>query len=85
MNQIKERLNEGNYDDVSQVNADLRLMTANAMKFNPPDHAVHQAARQFLQAWDEKWKACPPKQEVRDASEDPLGDYDVDSDEDECK
>lgn len=83
--QIKERLSDGDYEDVSQVNADLRLMIANAMKFNPPGHAVHQAAQQFLQAWDEKWRTCPPKQEVRDASDDPLADFDADSEEEECE
>ncbi len=86
LNQIKDRMNDGDYEDVSQVNADLRLMTSNAMKFNPPGHAVHQAAQQFLQSWDEKWKTCPPKQEMRDGSEDPgAEDYDMDSEEEESE
>lgn len=57
---------------MSQVHADIKLMTSNAIKFNPPDHAVHSAALQFQQLWEEKYRQCPPKQDVRDDSEDPL-------------
>ena len=85
MIQIKERLAEGDYDDVLQVHADIKLMTTNAVKFNPPGHSVHNAAQQLLQAWEEKWKTCPPKQEMRDNSEDPLGDYDIDSEEEDSE
>ena len=86
LNHIKERLADGHYDDVAQVNSEIRLMTSNAMKFNPPGHAVHQAAQQLIQLWDEKWRTCPPKQETRDTSEDPLvEDYDMESEEEESE
>ncbi|WWD22326.1 hypothetical protein CI109_106817 [Kwoniella shandongensis] len=72
LNQIKGKLTEGVYEDVAQLDDDIKLMLANAQKFNPPDHDVHRAAIQFLQLWGEKWKGLPPKQEVREESEDPL-------------
>ncbi|KAK4684080.1 bromodomain-containing factor 1, partial [Tremellales sp. Uapishka_1] len=78
---IKQRLNDGEYDDIEQLSADMKLMTTNAMTFNPPTHEVHQAAIQFKQMWEEKLRSVPPKQQARDESEDPLaGDFD---DEDE--
>ncbi|WVN87363.1 uncharacterized protein L203_102541 [Cryptococcus depauperatus CBS 7841] len=73
LNHIKDKLNDGLYDDVSQVDDDIRLMIANALKFNPPGHEVHTSATQLVQAWKEKWKGLPPKVEARDSSEDPLG------------
>ncbi|WWC57843.1 uncharacterized protein I303_100378 [Kwoniella dejecticola CBS 10117] len=72
--QIKEKLEEGVYDDVHQLDSDMKLMVANAQKFNPPGDPVSIAATQLLQIWNEKWQSLPPKQEVRDSSEDPLAD-----------
>ncbi|KAK8845381.1 hypothetical protein IAR55_006094 [Kwoniella newhampshirensis] len=69
---IKDKLSEGVYDDVTQVDDDMKLMFANAQKFNPPGHEVHTSALQFEQLWSEKWRSLPPKQEVREESEDPL-------------
>ncbi|WRT63592.1 uncharacterized protein IL334_000515 [Kwoniella shivajii] len=71
---IKDRLEQGAYDDVNQLDSDMRLMIANALKFNPPGDAVNTAATQLLQIWSEKWQTLPPKQEIRDSSEDPLAD-----------
>jgi len=85
LNIIKERLTEGDYEEATEVNSDMRLMFNNAMKYNPPAHEAHEAAQQFLQMWDEKWRAMPVKQEAREESEDPLaGDYveEASSDED---
>ena len=72
LNIIKEKLNDGDYDDVAHLNADFKVMTANAMKYNPPGHPVHDAAKQFQQLWEEKMLSLPPKVEARDTSEDPL-------------
>ncbi|WWC67087.1 uncharacterized protein I206_100994 [Kwoniella pini CBS 10737] len=71
---IKEKLENGDYDEVNQVDNDIRLMVNNALKFNPPGDPVSIAANQLLQIWIEKWQSLPPKQEVRDSSEDPLAD-----------
>ncbi|WVQ76401.1 hypothetical protein IAR50_006067 [Cryptococcus sp. DSM 104548] len=81
LNHIKQKLGEGVYDDVQQVDEDIRLMASNAMKFNPVGHEVHTSATQLLQVWDEKWRTLPPKADTRESSEDV--DYeDYSSDED---
>ncbi|ORY31924.1 hypothetical protein BCR39DRAFT_479450 [Naematelia encephala] len=79
---IKIKLEDGDYDDVEQFTVDFRLMLANAMKFNPPSDAVHAAAKQLSQLWDEKLSSMPPKPEVRDTSEDILGEDYVEDDSD---
>lgn len=83
-NMIKNKLNENSYEDVNQVDEDMRLMVANAQKFNPPGHEVHTSATQLLQIWDEKWRTVPAKVETRDSSEDPMAEAfdDYSSDED---
>jgi bromodomain-containing factor 1 len=87
LNHIKSKLGEGEYDEVNQINKDMKLMVDNAMKFNPPGHAVHTAAQQFQQIWEEKWRSLPAKEESRYSSEDPLGgDYlEDESDDDESE
>ncbi|WWD06100.1 hypothetical protein V865_004185 [Kwoniella europaea PYCC6329] len=71
---IKDKLEQGLYDEVNQLDSDIRLMVNNALKFNPPGDAVNTAATQLLQIWNEKWQTLPPKQDIRDSSEDPLAD-----------
>jgi bromodomain-containing factor 1 len=79
--QIKAKIADGAYDDVYQVDADIRLMIANALKFNPEGHVVHVSTQQLLQLWNEKWRMLPAKAESRDSSIDPLaGDF-MDGDE----
>jgi bromodomain-containing factor 1 len=70
---IKQRLTEGEYDDISQVDADMRLMFANALRYNAAQDPVAIAANQFQQLWTEKLKSVPPKYVSRDSSEDPAG------------
>jgi len=83
---IKNKLEEGLYEDVSQVDQDIRLLVNNATTFNPPGDAVFNAANALLQLWQEKWRAMPPKPqpEVRAPSEDAVGE-DMDESEDEDK
>lgn len=81
LNIIKSKIEEGSYNDASQVNSDVRLMISNAQQFNPPTHDVHVAAKKLLQVWQEKWAGLPAKVEVRDESEDPLADDDDEMDE----
>ena len=83
LNIIKEKLENGDYDEVAEVNVDMKLMVSNAMKFNPPGHDVHTAAQQLQQIWEEKWRTLPPKVEPRDMSEDFVDDEDDFLDEDD--
>lgn len=80
---IKQRLEDNVYDDVSQIDADIRLLVSNARTFNPPDDDVHKAAVAFLRLWEEKWATLPPKTAPREASEDALGDDMYESDEED--
>ncbi|AAW46194.2 hypothetical protein CNBK1170 [Cryptococcus deneoformans B-3501A] len=86
-NIIKNKLAENTYEDVNQVDDDIRLMVANAQKFNPPGHEVHTSATQLLQIWEEKWRTVPAKVETRDSSEDPMAEAfdDYSSDEDNAQ
>ncbi len=79
---IKQRLEDNMYDDVAQIDADMRLMCNNARTFNPPGDQVHNAANALLQIWTEKWRSLPPKQELREASEEVVADEYDSEDED---
>ncbi|GMK58914.1 hypothetical protein CspeluHIS016_0603560 [Cutaneotrichosporon spelunceum] len=79
---IKQRLEDNAYDDVSQIDADMRQMCNNARTFNPPGDAVHNAANALLQLWSEKWQSLPPKQELREPSEEAVADEYDSEDED---
>ena len=69
---IKQKIEDGVYDDISQVTADINLVVSNALTYNAPQDAVAVSAQQLGQLWAEKLKSLPPKQEVRESSEDPL-------------
>ncbi|RXK37656.1 hypothetical protein M231_05068 [Tremella mesenterica] len=82
---IKAKLDDGVYEDVSEVNADMKLMIRNATTYNPPNHAVHTAAQQLQQLWEEKWRGLPPKVDPaaaapRDTPSDLLDEDDGDDD-----
>ena len=79
---IKSKLEEGVYEDASQVDADIKLMVRNAMTFNPPNEAVHISAVRLGEIWEDKWKTLPSK-DTRDTSEDPLADDYIDEASDE--
>ncbi|TXT07389.1 hypothetical protein VHUM_03109 [Vanrija humicola] len=67
---IKARLEDNIYEDVTQIDADIRLLVSNATTFNPPGDSVHNSANALLQLWEEKYRTMPPKQEPREPSED---------------
>jgi hypothetical protein len=84
LNIIKSRIEEGVYDDFSQLDDDMKLMISNALTYNRPDDPVNIAAQQLQQLWTEKVKSLPSKTEARESSEDVAvaSQYD-DSDDDE--
>jgi hypothetical protein len=84
---IKTRLEDGTYEEVGQVDRDIRLLVNNATTFNPPGDAVFIAANALLQLWEEKARTMPPKplpEPVRAPSEDAVGE-DLEESEDEDK
>ncbi|BEI83743.1 hypothetical protein CcaverHIS002_0403470 [Cutaneotrichosporon cavernicola] len=79
---IKQRIEDNSYDDASQIDADMRQMCNNARTFNPPGDSVHNAANALLQMWSEKWRSLPPKQELREPSEEAVADESDSEDDD---
>lgn len=69
---VKQRLDEGSYDDISQVTDDINLIVSNALLYNAPQDLVSTSAQQLRQLWNEKLKSLPVKQEIRESSEDLL-------------
>jgi hypothetical protein len=51
---ITEKLNTGKYLHLDEFAADVRLVWDNAMKFNPPEHLVHQAAQDLLAVFEKR-------------------------------
>lgn len=84
---VKARLEDGTYEEVGQVDRDIRLLVNNATTFNPPGDAVFIAANALLQLWEEKARTMPPKPQpeaIRAPSEDAVGE-DMDESDDEDK
>ncbi|KAL1412072.1 transcription initiation at TATA-containing promoter protein [Vanrija albida] len=79
---IKARLEDNIYEDVTQVDADIRLLVSNATTFNPPGDAVHNGANALLQLWEERYRTMPPKQEPREPSEEVIVEEDESDTED---
>jgi hypothetical protein len=51
---IETKLTSGAYDQIDEWIDDMRLVFANARKFNPPDHVVHKMAKMLEQTFDKK-------------------------------
>jgi bromodomain-containing factor 1 len=69
---IKQKLAVNAYDDVSEVNKDMKLMFNNCYTYNPPGTPVHLAGKKLESVWTAKWKSLPPKEvptQGRDDSE----------------
>ncbi len=47
------------YEDPSQVDADIRLMLDNCMKYNPPGVPVYLSALEFQKVWKNRWQNRP--------------------------
>lgn len=80
LNIIKAKLDEGEYEGLAQLDADMQLMLKNALTFNHPTEPVYLTATQLQQLWAEKMSQAPAKQEPREESEDPLAVGSVDGD-----
>jgi hypothetical protein len=57
---IKVKLHAVAYHSREEVDVDIRLVFANAMKYNPPSNAVHMAARELLQFYQGQCQAFVP-------------------------
>lgn len=67
---IKQKIATNDYNDVSEVNKDMRLMFANCYTYNPPNTPVHMAGKKLESIWQAKWKTLPPKEvHTKDESE----------------
>lgn len=48
MAQIRNKLKEGEYANITEMTADFYLMLDNARKAFPPHHRVHKVSRYFI-------------------------------------
>ncbi|XP_062212592.1 transcription factor GTE1-like isoform X2 [Phragmites australis] len=51
------------YNNVREICSDVRLIFANAMKYNDEQNAVHRMAKRLLEIFEEKWLQLLPKVE----------------------
>ncbi|PVH33708.1 hypothetical protein PAHAL_8G051500 [Panicum hallii] len=51
------------YKNVREIYADVRLIFANAMKYNDDENIVHLLAKSLLEKFEEKWRQFLPKVE----------------------
>jgi len=51
------------YKNVREICADVRLIFANAMKYNDDENIVHLLAKSLLEKFEEKWRQFLPKVE----------------------
>ncbi|KAG8093983.1 hypothetical protein GUJ93_ZPchr0012g19723 [Zizania palustris] len=58
-----EGKDETKYNNVREIYADVRLIFANAMKYNDEQHDVHIMAKSLLEKFEEKWLQLLPKVE----------------------
>ncbi|KAL5211308.1 hypothetical protein ABZP36_022155 [Zizania latifolia] len=58
-----EGKDETKYNNVREIYADVRLIFANAMKYNDERHDVHIMAKSLLEKFEEKWLQLLPKVE----------------------
>ena len=53
---VRSKLNQGQYENAKEFEADIRLIFQNCYKFNGPGHAVSQMAKQLEGIFDSQWK-----------------------------
>uniref|UniRef100_A0A0D9WLK2 Bromo domain-containing protein n=1 Tax=Leersia perrieri TaxID=77586 RepID=A0A0D9WLK2_9ORYZ len=58
-----EGKDETKYNNVREIYSDVRLIFANAMKYNDEQHDVHIMAKSLLEKFEEKWLQLLPKVE----------------------
>ena len=52
---IDAKLRTGQYENAKEFESDVKLMYQNCYKFNPVDHPVHMAGKDFEKVFDAKW------------------------------
>ena len=52
---VDKKLTAGQYENAKEFEQDIRLMFNNCYKFNPAEHPVHDAGKQFEKVFDEQW------------------------------
>ena len=53
---VRSKLNQGQYENAKEFEADIRLIFQNCYKFNGTAHAVSQMAKQLEGIFDNQWK-----------------------------
>lgn len=60
-NKMKAKDSSNGYKNVREIYADVKLVFANAMKYNDETHDVHCMAKKLSEKFEEKWLQLLPK------------------------
>ncbi|KAK9055950.1 hypothetical protein SSX86_027037 [Deinandra increscens subsp. villosa] len=58
---ISKKLEDNSYSFAEAFDADIRLTFSNAMRYNPPENAVHWVAKELNDLFDRSWKSLESK------------------------
>ena len=64
LNEIKQRVRDGDYDNVQELIVDLKLMANNALRFNEPNSEYCSIARNIIQACDDATSSGDVRREM---------------------
>lgn len=76
---IRQKLEDDEYENASQFEADIRLVLWNCFKFNPAGTPVHLLGRRMEKLFNDKWAERPPPP-TPPVIEDPASDSESESD-----
>jgi hypothetical protein len=62
---VKQNLQAMNYKDDEEFSRDVRLTFQNALRYNPAEHYVHQAAKQLLGEFESDFDKMQQRKEQR--------------------
>ncbi|KAL8825621.1 MAG: hypothetical protein Q9191_004300 [Dirinaria sp. TL-2023a] len=87
---VDSKLKQGEYENLKEFEADVRLVFSNCYKFNPPNNLVHQAGKEIERVFDgkmegkEAWiKTNTPASEPPSPGTSPEGSDEEDEDDEE--
>lgn len=76
---IRQKLEDDEYENASQFEADIRLVLWNCFKFNPAGTPVHLLGKRMEKLFNDKWAERPPPP-TPPVVEDPASDSESESD-----
>lgn len=65
---IKKKLENSDYETPTEFEQDFLLMIDNCCRYNPPENAIHQAAKKLQTAFEQEWAKMPTNEEIVQAT-----------------